>query len=86
MRLNPKKYAFGVQAEKFLGFMLTSREIKANPNKRRAILEICSPNNVKQVQRLTDRIATLSYFLSRLSSSILPMPEEASGISMDRAV
>ena len=33
MRLNPNKYAFGVKARKFLGFMLTKWEIKANPTK-----------------------------------------------------
>ena len=33
MRLNPAKCTFGVQAGKFLGFLLTSRGIEANPDK-----------------------------------------------------
>lgn len=33
MRLNPAKCSFGVQTTKFLGFMLTKRGIKVNPNK-----------------------------------------------------
>ncbi|GAU42950.1 hypothetical protein TSUD_142870 [Trifolium subterraneum] len=33
MRLNPAKCSFGVQAGKFLGFMLTSRGIEANTDK-----------------------------------------------------
>ncbi|XP_072078184.1 uncharacterized protein [Arachis hypogaea] len=33
MRLNPEKCAFGVQGGKFLGFILTSRGIEANPEK-----------------------------------------------------
>ena len=33
MRFNPEKCTFGVKAGKFLGFYLTEREIKANPNK-----------------------------------------------------
>lgn len=33
MHLNPAKCTFGVVAGKFLGFMLTSRDIEANPNK-----------------------------------------------------
>ena len=33
MKLNPTKCAFEVSAEKFLGFMLNSRGIEANPNK-----------------------------------------------------
>ena len=33
MRLNPDKYAFGVKADKFLGFMIMKRRIKANSDK-----------------------------------------------------
>ncbi|XP_057745745.1 uncharacterized protein LOC130963660 [Arachis stenosperma] len=36
MRLNPEKCAFGVSGGKFLGFMLTSRRIEANPEKCQA--------------------------------------------------
>ena len=33
MKLNPLKCAFGVAFEKFLGFMVNHRGIKANPKK-----------------------------------------------------
>lgn len=56
MRLNPDKYAFRVQAGKFLGFMLTSRGIEANPDKCEAILAMRSPTSIKEVQQLTCRI------------------------------
>ena len=49
MRLNPHKCTFAVAARKFLGFMLTHRGIKANPDKCRAILEMRSPTTVKEV-------------------------------------
>ncbi|GAU31520.1 hypothetical protein TSUD_332960 [Trifolium subterraneum] len=64
MRLNPAKCSFGVQAGKFLGFMLTSRRIEANPDKCQAIINMRSPTSVKEVQQLTGRIAALSRFLS----------------------
>ncbi|KAL6315612.1 hypothetical protein AAG906_003715 [Vitis piasezkii] len=32
MKLNPAKCAFGVSVGKFLGFMVTQREIKVNPD------------------------------------------------------
>lgn len=35
LKLNLEKYSFGVQAGKFLGFMLTYRGIEANPYVRR---------------------------------------------------
>ncbi|GAU50294.1 hypothetical protein TSUD_137480 [Trifolium subterraneum] len=66
MRLNPAKCSFGVQAGKFLGFLLTHRGIEANPDKFQAIINMRSPTSVKEVQQLTGRIAALSRFLSCL--------------------
>jgi hypothetical protein len=43
MRLNHTKCSFGVQSGKFLGFMLTNRGIKANPDKCQAIIDMRSP-------------------------------------------
>ncbi|XP_025692767.1 uncharacterized protein [Arachis hypogaea] len=63
MRLNSDKCAFGVQGGKFLGFMLTSRGIEANPEKCKAVLNMTSPKTVKEVQQLAGRIAALSRFL-----------------------
>ncbi|XP_072076442.1 uncharacterized protein [Arachis hypogaea] len=63
MRLNPEKCAFAVQGGKFLGFLLTCRGIEANPDKCRAVLDMASPKTVKEVQRLTGRLAALSRFI-----------------------
>ena len=64
MKLNPNKCAFGVASVKFLRFMVSQRGIKANPKKVRTILEMTSPKMMKEVQRLTGRIATLNRFVS----------------------
>ncbi|XP_057760016.1 uncharacterized protein LOC130980341 [Arachis stenosperma] len=48
MRLNPEKCAFGVQGGKFLGFILTSRGIEANPKKCQAVLDMHSPTTIKE--------------------------------------
>ncbi|KAK4397993.1 hypothetical protein Sango_1274800 [Sesamum angolense] len=50
LKLNPKKYAFGVQRGRFLGFMVTHRGIEANPLKIKAILDMKAPTNVNEVQ------------------------------------
>jgi hypothetical protein len=50
LRLNPLKCTFGMEAGKFLGFMLTSLGIEANLDKCRAILDMASPKSVKAVQ------------------------------------
>ncbi|GKB17365.1 reverse transcriptase domain-containing protein [Tanacetum coccineum] len=40
MKLNPKKCSFGVEEGKFLGYMVTSEGIRANPKKTKAIADI----------------------------------------------
>ena len=54
MKLNPSKCAFGVESRKFLGFMVSHRGIAANPEKIKAILDMKSPQNIKEVQSLTE--------------------------------
>nr|KYP65456.1 Retrovirus-related Pol polyprotein from transposon opus [Cajanus cajan] len=65
MRLNPKKCVFGIQGGKFLGFMITSRGIEANPEKCKAITQMQSPQTMKEVQRLAGRLVSLSRFIPR---------------------
>ena len=72
MKLNPAKCAFGVSARKFLGFIVNNRGIEANPDKIKAVLDMPSPSSVKEVQRLTGRIAALSRFVSRSSDKCQP--------------
>ena len=67
MKLNPAKCAFGVSAEKFLGFIVNHRGIEANPDKIKVVLDMPLPSGIKEVQRLTGRIAALSRFVSRVS-------------------
>ena len=72
MKLNPAKCAFGVSAEKFLGFIVNHREIEANPDKIKVVLDMPSPSGIKEVQRLTGRIVALSRFVSRASDKCQP--------------
>jgi hypothetical protein len=73
IRLNPLKCTFGMEAGKFLGFMLMSRCIEENPDKCRAILDMASPKSVKDVQQLTGRNAAFSRFLRASTKRCLPM-------------
>ena len=72
MKLNPGKYAFGVTAGKFLGFIMSQRGIEANPDKIQAIMEMTPPRNVKEVQSLNGKVATLNRFVSRATEKCLP--------------
>ena len=72
MKLNPSKCAFGVSAKKFLGFIVNNRGIEANPDKIKDVLDMPSPSNIKEVQRLTGRIVALSRFVSRANNKCQP--------------
>ncbi|RYR49617.1 hypothetical protein Ahy_A07g036139 [Arachis hypogaea] len=72
MRLNPTKCAFGMEAGKFLGFMITQRGVEANPEKCRAVLEMTSPKNLKEIQKLTGRLTALSRFLGASAQKAIP--------------
>ena len=72
MKLNPTKCAFGVSTGKFLGFIVNSCGIEANPDKIIVMLDMQSPSNTKEVQRLTGRIVALSRFVSRSSDKCQP--------------
>ena len=72
MRLNPSKCAFGVSFGKFLGFMVSHRGIEANPNNIQAIQNMEPPRNIKEVQSLTERVATLNRFVSKATDKCLP--------------
>ena len=43
MKLKPSKCVFGVGSGEFLGFMVSQRGIKANPEKVQAIINMASP-------------------------------------------
>ena len=72
MKLNPAKCAFGVSVGKFLGFIVKNRVIEANPYKIKVVLDMLPPSNIKDIQRLTGRIAALSRFVSRASDRCRP--------------
>jgi hypothetical protein len=72
MKLNPTKCAFGVSSRKFLGYMVSSRGIEANPEKIQAVLEMQSPKTTKQLQQLTRGLAALNRFISRSIDKCLP--------------
>ena len=72
MKLNPSKCPFEVTSGKFLGFMVSQRGIEANPDKIQAILNMETPRNVKDVQSLIGRVATLNRFVSKATDKCLP--------------
>ena len=72
MKLNLAKCLFGVSLGKFLGFMVSQRGIEVNAKKVKAILDMVSPKTVKELQRLTGRVAALNKFVSKAIDKCLP--------------
>ena len=73
IKLNPEKCVFGVPAGKLLGFIVSNRGIEANPAKIRALSQLATPTDLKQVQKLAGCVAALSRFISRLGEKALPL-------------
>ena len=63
MMLNPDKCTFGVSLGKLLGYLVSQRGIEANPKKVKAIEDILSPRNHKEVQKLAGMMEALSRFV-----------------------
>ena len=57
---------------KFLGYMVTHREIEVNSDQIKAINNLQSPRNPKEVQKLTGMAAALNRFISRSADKCRP--------------
>ena len=73
MMLNPAKCVFGVPAGKVLGFLVSKRGIKANPEKIKAITSLAKPACINDVQHLAGCIAALSRIMSCLGEKAIPL-------------
>jgi len=71
-KLKPKKCIFGVPSVILLGNIVSRDGIRPNPSKVKAVLDMRPPRNVKDIQKLTGCMATLSQFISRMGEKGLP--------------
>ncbi|KAK0573476.1 hypothetical protein LWI29_008525 [Acer saccharum] len=72
MKLNPAKCVFGVPSGRFLGYQVHQRGIKVNPEKIQALAKMVSPRTLKDVQKLTGCLASLSRFIAKSTDRCLP--------------
>jgi hypothetical protein len=57
---------------KLLDFIISQRDIEANPEKISSITNMRAPNCRKDVQKLTGCMAALDRFISKLGERVLP--------------
>jgi hypothetical protein len=70
--LNPEKCLFGIHKRKVLGCIVSTKGIEANLDKIKARVEMQDPVSVKDVQKLTGRVAALNRFIPRAAERSLP--------------
>jgi hypothetical protein len=72
MRLNPEKCVFGIHKGKVHGYLVSTKGIEVNPDKIKALIKMQDPISVKDVQKLTGRVAVLNRFIPRVAKRSLP--------------
>ena len=73
LRLNLKKYTFGVTSGKLLGYMVNERGIEADPDKIRVILDMFAPRTEREIRGFLGRLQYISRFIVRLTDIYEPI-------------
>jgi hypothetical protein len=71
LRLNLEKCVFNIHKGKVLGCLASTKGIEANPDKIKALIEMQDPISVKDVQKLTGRVAARNRFIPRAAERSL---------------
>ena len=72
MEAQPQQVRLRIPSGKLLGFIISHRDIEANPEKISAITNMKAPTCIKDVQKLTGCMAALNRFISKLGERGLP--------------
>ena len=73
LRLNPKKYIFGVISGKLLGHIVRQKGIEFDSDKVKAIREMSAPNIEKEVRGFMGRLQYISRFIAKLTTVCEPI-------------
>jgi hypothetical protein len=73
VKLIPEKCVFGVPRSMLLGYIVSQRGIKPNPDKVAALNRMGPIRDLKGVQKVLGCLAALSRFISRLGEKGLPL-------------
>nr|GEV79509.1 hypothetical protein [Tanacetum cinerariifolium] len=74
MKLNQKKCSFGVEEGKFLGYMVTSKGIRANPKKMKAIADMQSFKDSKRNEKLKRKTEDAERAFQEMKKLIIELP------------
>lgn len=71
---------------KLLGFIISQRKIEASPKKIKAIMDMQAPKTIRDIQHLTESLATLRIFISKIAKRCLPFFDTPIGASTTRTI
>jgi hypothetical protein len=72
LKMNPKKCAFGVSVDQFLGFLVHERGIEIGLKSQEAVRTMVPPTTKRELQQLIGKINFIRRFISNLSGRIEP--------------
>jgi hypothetical protein len=70
LKMNLRKYVFGVSAGKFLGFIIYEHGIEIDPTKIEFINKVQPPQCKNDMQKFLGKVNDLRQFISNLSGKI----------------
>jgi hypothetical protein len=70
LKMNPRKFSFGVSAGKFLGFIIHERGIEIDPNQIKSIRNVGAPTYKLEMQKFLGKVNYLRRFISNLAGKI----------------
>jgi hypothetical protein len=70
LKMNPRKYAFGVSAGKFLEFIIHEHGIEIDPDRIISIRNVGSPTCKLEMQKFLRKVNYLGRFISNLAGKI----------------
>ena len=73
LRFNLNKCTFGVRSGKLLGFIVSGKGIKVDPDKVKAIQEMPATHTEKKVRGFLGRLNYISKFISLLTATCEPV-------------
>ena len=68
LKLNPAKCTFGATSGKLLGFVVSKKGIKIDPDKVRAIQDLSLPRTQKKVRSFMGRLNYIARFISQMTA------------------
>ncbi|GJX84596.1 reverse transcriptase domain-containing protein [Tanacetum coccineum] len=74
MKLNPKKYTFGIEEGMFLGYKVNTKGIKVCPDKVEVVLGLPSLKCLRDVQKLNGNLAKAKAAFKQMKNIIAELP------------